>query len=177
MGLAGLHAVTLEEDSRRKETMLSSIPLGVMLSGESPIDLDGSFFVQMGVFFAAFLILRSLVFKPVMGLIDVRVEAMDGARTKASDMERDADKSREHLESELRRVRQKASEQRDRLRNNAQQLARELTERARQENSATLSSATARLSLEAKDVRQKAQAQAPVLARQIAERLLGRSVN
>lgn len=161
--------------------MLSSIPLtfplGVMLSSESPIDIDGSFFVQMGVFFAAFLILRSLVFKPVMGLIDVRAEAMEGARAKASEMEREADKSREHLESELRRVRQQGSEQRDRLRTEAQQLAHELTERARQENAATLSSATARLSLEAKDVRAKAQAQAPALARQIAERLLGRSVN
>lgn len=161
--------------------MLSSIPLaipfGVMLSGESPIDLDASLLVQMGVFFAAFLILRSLVFRPVMGLFDQRSEAMEGARTKASEMERDADQSREHLESELRRVRQKASEQRDRLRNDAQHLARELTERARKDNSAALSSATARLALEAKDIRTKAQAQAPVLARQIAERLLGRSVN
>jgi F-type H+-transporting ATPase subunit b len=153
------------------------LSFGVLLSSGSPIDLDGSFFVQLFIFFVAFLILRSLVFRPVMALFDARAQAMQGARTQASEMERGADEKREHLESELRRVRQKASEHRNELRGKAQQLARELTDRARRENSAALQSAKAQLDVEARDAQAKARAEAPTIARQIAERLLGRSVS
>jgi F-type H+-transporting ATPase subunit b len=158
--------------------MLSSmIPLGVMLSGGSPIDLDGSFFVQLGIFFIAFLILRSLVFRPVLGLFDARAAAMEGSRDQAADMEKSAEQKREQLESELRSVRQKASEERDKTRLQAQHLARELTEKARRENTATLSSAKAQLEAEAKDARTALRSDVTVLARQIAEKLLGRSVH
>ncbi|MDH5675027.1 MAG: ATP synthase F0 subunit B [Myxococcales bacterium] len=157
--------------------MLSSIPLGLLLSGGSPIDLDGSFFVQMGVFFIAFLILRGLVFQPVMGLFDAREAAMGGSRDQADQMERDADEKRAHFEGELRKVSEQAGKERDRLRTDAQKLARELTEKARRENAATLSSAKAQLDLEAKEARDKAQEQVPGLAREIAEKLLHRSMS
>ena len=154
-----------------------STPLGVMLAGGSPVDLDGSIFVQLGIFFAAFFILKSLVFKPVMDLFDAREQAMEGSRTLAQSLESEADAKREHFESQLRSVRQQASENRQRLQGEAQQLARELTEKARRENTAALSSAKAQLDLESKTTRQKAQAEVPALARQIAEKLLGRSVH
>jgi F-type H+-transporting ATPase subunit b len=154
-----------------------SLPLGVLLAGESPIDVDGSFFVQLGIFFAAFFILRGLVFRPVMALFDAREQAMQGSKQQAEQLERDAAQTRERFEAELRRVRQAANEDRERQRAQAQQLARELTEKARRENTATLSSAKAQLELEAADARTKAAIEGPVLARQIAEHLLGRSMS
>jgi F-type H+-transporting ATPase subunit b len=156
--------------------MFCVIPLGVLLSSESPIDLDGSMIVQLAIFFVAFFILRGLVFRPVMALFDAREHAMQGSTQEAVALEQKADEARDRLESALRGVSQKASENRDRLRAQAQQLARELTESARRENNATLSSAKAQLDLDAKDARKKAHADVPLLARQIAERLLGRSV-
>jgi F-type H+-transporting ATPase subunit b len=158
--------------------MLSSmIPLGVMLSGGSPIDLDGSLFLQLGIFFTAFFILRSLVFRPVLNLFDARAAAMEGSREQATEMEKGAEQKREQLESELRSVRQKASEERDKTRMQAQQLARELTDKARRENTAMLSSARAQLEAEAKDARATLRSDVTTLARQIAEKMLGRSVH
>jgi F-type H+-transporting ATPase subunit b len=154
-----------------------STPLGVMLAGGSPVDLDGSIFVQLGIFFVAFFILRSLVFKPVMELFDAREQAIAGSRSLAQSLESDADAKREHFESQLHSVRQQASEDRQRLQTQAEQLARELTEKARRESAAALSSAKAQLDLESKTTRQKAQAEVPAIARQIAEKLLGRSVH
>jgi F-type H+-transporting ATPase subunit b len=156
--------------------MLLCIPFGVLLAGGSPIDLDASFFIQLAIFFVAFFILRGLVFGPVMKLFDEREQAMQGSRKQAEQMEREADQTREKFEAELRRVRQQATEDRDKQRSQAQQLARELTEKARRENTATLSSAKAQLELEAKDARKRTIADVPALARQIAEKLLGRSV-
>jgi F-type H+-transporting ATPase subunit b len=157
--------------------MLCTIPLGVLLSGESPIDLDGSLIVQFLIFWVAFFMLRGLVFRPVMGLFDAREQAMQGSQDEAAQLQQKAEQTREHFEAELRRVRAKATENREQLRSQAQQLARELTETARRENNATLSSAKAQLDVEAKDARKKADGEVPVLARQIAEHLLGRSVS
>jgi F-type H+-transporting ATPase subunit b len=156
--------------------MLSTIALGVLLSGESPIDIDGSFFVQLGILFVAFLILRALVFQPVMRLFDAREQAMEGSRREAGELEQKAEQARDHFEHELRRVRHQANENRERLRADAQRLARELTETARRENNATLLSAKAQLEVEAKDARKRAEVEVPTLARQITARLLGRSV-
>ena len=157
--------------------MLSITPMGVLLSGGSPIDLDGSFFVQLGIFFVAFLILRSLVFKPVMQLFDARDAAMSGSKELAEKMSGEADATRENFETQLRNVRQKAHEERDKKRAEAQQLARDLTSKARQQNGSQLSAAKNRLDMEAREARTKAEAEVPELARKIGEKLLGRSVS
>ena len=96
--------------------MLSITPMGVLLAGGSPIDLDGSFFVQLGIFFVAFLILRALVFKPVMELFDARTAAMSGSKELAEKMSGEADATREGFEAQLRSVRAKANEERDKKR-------------------------------------------------------------
>jgi F-type H+-transporting ATPase subunit b len=143
----------------------------------SPIDLDGSFFIQLAIFFISFFILRALVFRPVLALFDEREQAMEGARKQAGEMQQDSERKREQLESQLRAVRQKTGEDRDRRRTEAQKLARELTEKARRENAAMLSSARAQLEVQGNDARARAQTEVPGLARQIAEKLLGRSVH
>ena len=156
--------------------MPSLIPMGILLAGGSPIDVDASIVIQMAILAIAFFILRSLVFKPVMGLFDARDAAMEGSRKAATEMDKDADAIRDRFESELRRVRQEGNDERDKARAKSQKLARELSDAARKENAATLASAKARLDGEAVQARDKAKAEVPGLAKQIAERLLGRSM-
>ena len=157
--------------------MLSSVPLGVLLSGGSVIDLDGTLFIQLGIFFVAFLILKTLVFGPVMKLFDEREAAIGGARAQAEEMQTGARDKRDHFEGELRKVRQAATVAREKLRADGRVLARELTEKARAQSVETLAAAKTRLEGEAALARQKARAEVPALARQIAEKLLDRSVN
>ena len=156
--------------------MVSSLAVGVFLSGGSVIDLDCSFFVQLGIFFTAFFILKGLVFKPVMELFDARERATTGAKQDAQRMEDDAAQKRAHFEGELRKVRASAGEDREKLRGEAQKLARELTEKARFEANAAQKSAKARLDQEGAGVRERAMRDVPQLAREIAGKLLGRSV-
>lgn len=157
--------------------MTSQIPMGVLLASGSPIDVDASIVIQMVILAIAFFILRSLVFKPVMGVFDAREAAMDGSRKAAAEMDKDADAIRDRFESELKRVRAQGTEERDKARAKTQKLARELTEASRKENAATLASAKARLDSEAVQAREKTKAEVPGLAKQIAERLLGRSMS
>jgi F-type H+-transporting ATPase subunit b len=156
--------------------MLSSFALGVLLSGGSVIDLDASIFIQMGIFFVAFFILKALVFSPTMQLFDAREQAIDGAKAEAKRMQDEAIAKREHFESELRRVSAASNEERERARQEAQRLARQLTEQARSQAVATQKAAKDRLDAQAADVRKSALAQVPTIARELTGKLLGRSV-
>lgn len=156
--------------------MFSSLAVSVLLSGGSVIDLDGSIFIQLGIFFAAFFILKTLVFRPVMELFDAREAATTGAKQDALRMEEEAAQKRAHFEGELRKVKASAGEDRERLRTEAQKLARELTDKARFEATAAQKSAKVRLDGEASGVRERVMRDVPQLAREIASKLLGRSV-
>jgi F-type H+-transporting ATPase subunit b len=156
--------------------MLSSLALGVLLSGGSVIDLDASLFIQMGIFFVAFFILKALVFNPTMMLFDAREQAIDGAKAEAKRMQEEAASKREHFEGELRRVSAAANEERERARQEAQRLARQLTEQARSQANTTQKSAKDRLDAQAAEVRKTALAQVPTIAKELTSKLLGRSV-
>jgi F-type H+-transporting ATPase subunit b len=156
--------------------MFSSLAVSMLLSGGSVIDLDGSIFIQLGIFFVAFFMLKALVFRPVMELFDAREAATTGAKQDALRMDEEAAQKRAHFEGELRKVRASAGEDRDRLRAEAQKLARELTDKARFEANAAQKSAKARLDQEASGVRERAMRDVPQLAKDIAAKLLGRSV-
>lgn len=156
--------------------MFSSLAVSVLLSGGSVIDLDASIFIQLGIFFAAFFVLKSLVFGPVMSLFDAREAATTGAKQDAARMEDEAAQKRAHFEGELRKVKASAGEEREKLRAEAQKLARELTDKARFEATAAQKSAKARLDQEAGGVRERAMRDVPQLAKDIASKLLGRSV-
>jgi F-type H+-transporting ATPase subunit b len=157
--------------------MLSSLALGVILAGGSVIDLDGTIFVQLGIFFAAFFILKTLVFGPVLEVFAEREKSIGGAKQEAAKLEAEAAEKRAHFEGELRKVRASASEERERLRGEAQKLARELTDGARREATSSQKSAKDQLDREVGAVREQALREVPVLAKQIATKLLGRSVS
>jgi F-type H+-transporting ATPase subunit b len=154
---------------------LSAI-LGALLSGGSIIDLDGTVFVQLAMFFIAFFVLRALVFKPMIALLDAREEAIDGAKDQAKRLEIEVKEKQATFEAELRKVRGASGEERDRLRAEGQELERRLLEKVRVETQKLVGDAKTRLDGEAQLARQTLAAQRPELAREIASKVLGREV-
>jgi F-type H+-transporting ATPase subunit b len=156
--------------------MQLSALLGAQLSGGSIIDLDGTVFVQLAMFFIAFLALRSLVFKPMVALLDAREEAIDGAKHLAKKLEGEVKEKQAAFEAELKKVRATSSDERDRLRAEGQALEDKLLEKVRIETQELVVDARKRLEGEAQLVRQQLTAQRPELAREIASKVLGREV-
>jgi F-type H+-transporting ATPase subunit b len=154
---------------------LSAI-LGALLSGGSIIDLDGTVFVQLAMFFIAFFVLRALVFKPMVALLDAREEAIDGAKDQAKHLELEVKEKQASFEAELRKVRGASGEERDRLRAEGQDLERKLLEKVRVETLNLVNSAKTRLEGEAQVARQQLTASRSELARDIASKVLGREV-
>lgn len=147
-----------------------------ILAGGSIIDLDGTLFVHIVVFFVAFFILRSLVFKPMVSLFEAREEAIDGARAEARQMEKDAAKKADRFDEEMRQVRLEAGEERDKLRQEGLRLERTVLEKVRQETQQTLAAAEKRIEEEGARIRREIQTTVPGLARDMASKLLGREV-
>lgn len=150
--------------------------LSVLLEGGSIIDLDGTVFVQLGIFWILFAILYFLVFKPMMRLFEARETAIDGARVEARELEKKAKASGTEFDDELRKLKLAAGEERDRLRAEGMHLERALLERVRTETQQTLESARKKLDHEASTVRADSKTTIPQLARDIATQLLGREV-
>jgi F-type H+-transporting ATPase subunit b len=156
--------------------MQLSALLGVLLSGGSIIDLDGTVFVQLGMFFVAFLVLHSLVFKPMVALLEARDHAIDGAKEEAKHLEQEVKDKQATFEAELRKVRGTAGEERERLRAEGLELERKLLETVRAETTTLVRDAGERLQTEARRVRAELGQGQAELAREIASKVIGREV-
>ena len=148
----------------------------VFLSG-SLIDLDGTVFVQLALFFLAFLILRPLVFGPVIRLIEAREDAIEGAVAEAKAMTSEAKDAEEEFEAEMRRVRLAAGTERDRLRTEGKKLEGTVLDKVKADTQKQLADAEATLQREAAGVRKEMETTTPLLAKTIASKLLNREVN
>jgi len=157
-------------------SMLSAISLSAILSGGSIIDLDVTFFVQLALFFVAFLILRSLIFKPVVALFEEREASIDGAKAEAKQMEADAAEKGEGFQSAMRKLRLEAGDERERMRAEGRRLEASVLDKVREETQATLAAAEADLEREAGKVRSDMDKRIPAIAREIAQTLLTREL-
>lgn len=150
--------------------------LSILLSGGSIIDLDGTVFVQLGLFIVAFVVLYALVFKPMVAMLEAREEAIDGAKAQAKHLDVEVKEKQASFEAELRKVRGASGEERDRLRAEGLEIEAKLLERVRTETVSVVNEARTRLESEANLARQELSNQRPQLAREIASKLLGREV-
>jgi F-type H+-transporting ATPase subunit b len=150
--------------------------LGALLSGGSIIDLDGTVFVQLGMFFVAFVVLYALVFKPMVAVLEAREVAIDGAKDEAKHLDQEVKDKQASFENELRKVRTASGEERERLRLEGQAVERKLLDSVRAETTALVSDARARLEVEARTARAELATGRTELARQIASKVIGREV-
>ena len=147
-----------------------------LLSEGSIIDLDGTIWIQLGLFAIAFLLLRPLVFRPMIALFEARESAIEGAKLEALRLQDEAAAESQEFDEEMRRLRLQAGEERDRLRAEGKRLERTVLDRVREETDKQLAEADTQLASEAAKLRSEIDASVPVLAKQIASKLLNREV-
>ena len=132
--------------------------------------------IQLGLFGIAFFLLRPLVFRPMIGLFEARENAIEGSKLEALRLQDEAAAETEEFDEEMRRLRLQAGEERDRLRAEGQRLERAVLDRVREETDKQLADADAQLATEAAKLRNEVKTSVPVLAKQIASKLLDREV-
>ncbi|UCH29048.1 MAG: ATP synthase F0 subunit B [Myxococcales bacterium] len=147
-----------------------------LLSEGSIIDLDGTIWIQLGLFAIAFLIFRPLIFRPMIALFEARESAIEGSKLEALRLQDEAAAESQEFDEEMRRLRLQAGEERDRLRAEGKRLERTVLDRVREETDKQLAEADSRLASEAAKLRTEIDGSVPALARQIASKLLSREV-
>jgi len=147
-----------------------------LLSEGSIIDLDGTIWIQLGLFAVAFFVFRPLIFRPMVALFEARENAIEGSKLEALRLQDEASAESEEFDAEMRRLRLQAGEERDRLRAEGKRLERTVLDRVREETDKQLTEADAQLKTEAAKLRAEIDGSVPTLAKQIASKMLNREV-
>jgi F-type H+-transporting ATPase subunit b len=150
--------------------------ISAISEGGVNVDLDASFVVQIVLFVVLLLILKPLLFDPMMRLFEEREERIDRTIEKARKTDEASAKALSKYEAILAKAREAGSVERDQIRAQGAKKEAEVTAQVRAQTAATLEQGRAVIATETKEARAKLEAEAAGLGRAIASRVLGREV-
>ncbi len=145
-------------------------------AAEELLKIDKTLIVQLIIFIATIFILNSLLFKPLIGVVEKREKLTTGRIKEAKELEEKVDHITREYRAKLDEIRAKAMEERNEIRREAQAAAEDLIGKAHKEAQALLEEARSKLKLEAKEIRERIKPEIEVLAREMALQILGRKV-
>jgi F-type H+-transporting ATPase subunit b len=141
------------------------------------IDLDGTVFIQLGLFFVLMLVLRQFLWRPYLKVKGERVTRVDGYREDAVRLEAEAAKRLAQAEAALADARRVGAGERAEARAVAQRREQELITSANVAAQKTLADARARVDAALQGERTKLQQTAAEIGMQAARKILGREVS
>lgn len=161
---------------------LSSVQTGALeeligsASGGVVVDLDVTFVGQIVLFILLFLVLKPMLFDPMLKLFEERERRTGGAKDDARQLYADADEKMAQYEAQVTVVKQKAGDERDRIRQEGQKREQAILTRVRTETDAMLHGGRTRIQDEREKLKTELGTLSTQLARDIAARVLGREV-
>lgn len=148
----------------------------LLLSGGVNVDFDLTFLAHF-VLFAAFIVLmKPIIFDPLLRLFEERERRTAGAIARARKMDEEAIVLKQSYDEKLEGVRRVAAVDREAERARINALQNELMGAARHAVDERLGAANAKLEAEVNEVRRELTREEAVIATQIASRVLGREV-
>jgi F-type H+-transporting ATPase subunit b len=145
-------------------------------SGGVVVDLDVTFVGQIVLFILLFLVLKPLLFDPMLNLFEERERRTGGAKDDARALYADADEKMAQYETQVGIVKRKAGDERDRIRQEGQKREQAILTKVRGETDAMLEEGRARIGKERDALKTELGTMSNQLARDIAARVLGREV-
>jgi len=149
--------------------------LSLAASG-SIVDIDGTFFVQLGIFTVVSVVLYVILVRPVVRLIEARRDATEGTMERAGRMSEEAATLKRDVERQILDIRTAANAERLRFVEEARRQEREILDRARAESRRAIETARAQMEKSASEARAGLQREVDGLASVVAARVLGRSL-
>lgn len=153
---------------------LMALPL--VASGGVTVDIDLTFLAQLVMFTGFIILMKPLIFDPLLRLFEERERRTAGAVAEARDMDEQAIELKQDYDRKFEGVRREAAVDRERLRGEAKKLESEMMADARGAMTKTLENGQTKVAAEIGRVRQELDQQRQSLAADIASRVLGREV-
>jgi F-type H+-transporting ATPase subunit b len=150
---------------------------GKITQGHMTFDFDLTFLLQMVVFATLIVVLKPLLFEPVLRVFEEREQRTEGARDSARAMQEEAGQLLSRYEKELAKVHEVARQERDRIRAETAKVEGELIAQARDTATKILDDGRKRLDQERRQLEFGLGRESERLARTLAEVVLGRSLH
>ena len=139
------------------------------------VDIDGTFFIQGGIYIALVVILGPMLFKPWLAGLERRQEAVEGALGKSKSMRAEADELAKDYDEKLDAAREKAHGVRSDARREEEESQAKTLATARSEANDELAAARQRITAETDEAREALGGKVDELANEITTKLLGRA--
>jgi F-type H+-transporting ATPase subunit b len=150
--------------------------LGVAPESPMKVDVDLSFVVQTVLFIALTLVLKPLLFDPMLKLFEEREKRIDGAKVQARKIDEKSATALAEYEAQMARARAQAGTERDKIRSEALKREQEILGAVRASTARVLDDGKRAAQAEAQEVRATLKTEAVAMARELAGRVLGREV-
>jgi F-type H+-transporting ATPase subunit b len=131
---------------------------------------------QIGLFVVLMLVLKPVLFDPMLKLFEEREKRIDGAKAAARKIDQKSATALTTYETEMAKARATANAERDKLRAEGMKMENEILAKVRASTAQALEAGKKKAHAEAASVRATLQAESPVLAKDLASRVLGREV-
>jgi len=147
------------------------------MAGGVPLDFDRTVLLQIVVFAVLIVVLKPLLFDPVLKVFALREERTEGARATARELQEKAGELLQRYEKELERVKQVAADERDLLRSETSKLEAEILGEARKATTRIVEEGRRKIEHEVNSIRVAVGAESEKVAQMIVERVVGQGVN
>jgi F-type H+-transporting ATPase subunit b len=145
-------------------------------AGAVNVDVDVTLFAQLVLFTAFVVLMKDLVFEPLLAVFEARERRTEGAKEKAREMDELAIERMAELETKKEAIRREAAGDRERIRARVKALETRLLGEAREAASRTVDSGLSKIRGEVTHTRRDLEGGRAALAAEIASRVLGRPV-
>lgn len=145
--------------------------------GAVNVDLDASLVVQIGLFILLLVILKPLLFDPLLKLFEEREKRIEGTRREASKEDERSAKALAKYEGILAKAREAGGLERDQIRAEGTKKEAEILARVRAQAATTIDEGRKAIATDAKTARDALAAESATLGQTIASRVLGREVS
>ncbi len=148
----------------------------LLSSSAVTVDLDPTFIAHFILFTAFVVLMKDLIFDPLLKVFEERERRTHGAVSAARKMDEQTISLKQELDAKLEGIRRDAAVDRDQVRERVKQLESELMAEARDAMSQDLDAGMAKLDGEVAEIRKDLKAHRGPLAAEIASKVLGREV-
>ena len=157
--------------------MSSHVTLLFLSGADVNVDFDLSFVAQIALFGLFIVVLKPVLFDPLLKVFEEREKRTDGTRGEAREMDEKAAALIQRFDAEIEKVRHAANAERDRLRAETLKLEAKILAQAKQSSTEIIERGRANIATEVAKLRADLATSRPLLAEEIASKILGREVS
>jgi F-type H+-transporting ATPase subunit b len=149
---------------------------GSAVGGGVDVDFDATLFIMVGLFIFLWIVLKPLLFDPMLRLFEERERRIDGAKLLARRIDEKSAGALTQYESEMQKARGSANAEREKLRNEGLKREAEILAKVRAHTAETLEAGRKEMKAAAETARKGLQTEVQAIASDFASRALGREV-